>query len=116
MSKPMETIQTVHGRLDSVNLQKILDSYDTQGLLTAIDELDKLVNEVRGEGGLRDMLLRLHAMAHTVINGAPMAVSGDQESLPELATEVAMQLHEAVSLLQQWTRRIEPLESLMAED
>lgn len=71
MSTSRETIDTAYGRVDSTNLQLIQDSYDTQALLSSIDELDDLIREVRGENGLRDMLLSLHAMAHTVVNGAP---------------------------------------------
>lgn len=116
MSKSRETIETAYGLLDNTNLQKVRDGYDTRDLLSTIDELDEFVRETRDDDGLRDMLLRLHAMAHTVVNGAPMAVSGGNDSLPELATQVKMQLYEAVSMLQKWIRRIEPLESLIPGD
>jgi hypothetical protein len=117
MSKSRETIETAYVLLDNTNLQKVRDGYDTRDLLSTIDELDELVRETRGEDGLRDMLLRLHAMAHTVVNGAPMAVSGGgHDSLPELATDVKMQLREAVLLFQKWIRRIEPLESPIPGD
>ena len=116
MSTSRETIDTAYGRVDSTNLQLIQDSYDTQTLLSTIDELDDVIREVRSEDGLRDMLLSLHAMAHTVVNGAPMAAPRGHENLPELAGEVSMQLHETVALLQKWIRRIEPLESLMPDD
>jgi hypothetical protein len=112
MSKSRETIETAYGRLDSTNLQKVRDGYDTRDLLSTIDELDEFVRETRDDDGLRDILLRLHAMAHTVVNGAPMAVSGGHDSLPELATDVKMQLSEAALLFQKWIRRVEPLESL----
>jgi hypothetical protein len=41
---------------------------------------------------MRDMLLRLHGMAHTVINGASMSVPPGEESLPELAFDVTAEL------------------------
>lgn len=112
MSTPRAFVETPYGLLDSINFQQVQDGYDTRCLLSSIDELDELVCEVRGEDGLRDMLMRLHAMAHTVVNGAPMAVSGGQDSLPELAMEVTVQLHQTVSLLKKWIQRIEPLVNL----
>ena len=44
------------------------ESYDTAGVLRTIGELDELMTAARREDGLADMLLRLHSMAHTVIN------------------------------------------------
>ena len=116
MSTSRETIDTAYGRVDSTNLQLIQDSYDTQTLLSTIDELDGLIREVSRENGLRDMLLSLHAMAHTVVNRAPLAALGSHDSLPELAGEVSMQLHETAALVQKWIRRIEPLENLAPDD
>lgn len=116
MSTSRETIDTAYGRVDSTNLQKVRDSYDTQTLLSVVDELDDLARDARSEDGLRDMLLSLHTMAHTVINGAPMVAPIGYATLPELAAEVSMQLHEAVSLLQKWIRCVEPLEGLKPVD
>jgi hypothetical protein len=39
-----------------------------------VDQLDDMVDQLRSEDGLRDELLRLHGMAHTVINGAGISV------------------------------------------
>jgi hypothetical protein len=116
MSTSPETIDTAYGRVDSTNLQLIQDSYDTKTLLSTIDELDGLIREVRGENGLRDMLLSLHTMTHTVVNGAPIAALGSHDSLPELVGDVSMQLHETAALVQRWIRRIEPLENLVPDD
>jgi Tfp pilus assembly PilM family ATPase len=44
-------------------------------------------------------VLRLHGMAHSVINGAGLTVSTDAESLPELAGEI---IDEAQRLLQNY--------------
>lgn len=53
-----------------------------------VDELDAMVVAVRDRDGLRESLLRLHAMARTVINGAGMSVAANRESLPELAGDL----------------------------
>lgn len=112
MSMSRETVDTAYGRVDDTNLQKVRGCYDTHTLLSAVDELDGLVSDARSEDGLRDRLLSLHAMAHTVVNGASMVVPGGNASLPESAAEVLMQLHDTVSILQKWIRWIEPLKDL----
>ena len=91
-------------------------SYDTQQLLRAIDDLDELVAGIAARGGLRETLLRLHGMAHAVINGAGLTVATERESLPELAAEGIAELQGAISILQGWVRAIEPLESLRTRE
>jgi hypothetical protein len=58
------------------------------------------------------MLLYLHAMAHTLINGAGMTVPANDESLPELASDISAELLQIILLLQEWRRQLEPLEQL----
>ena len=116
MSEAEQTVDTVHGRLDRRAFEQVRDSFDTTTLLRLIDELDALVAQARGEEGLRDQVLRLHAMAHTIINGAGLSAPTDRESLPELALEVTSQLHEAIGALQSWVRRITPLVDMAADD
>ena len=78
-------------------------------------ELAELLGDVIGEEGWRDRMLRLHGMAHTVINDAGFAGAAD-ETLPELASEITGQMREAIARLETWIQRIEPLEELAARD
>ena len=64
-----------------------------------------------GQDGLRDVLLRLHGMAHAVVNGAGLSGSA-QESLPELAFEATSEIRQTIATLQEWVKLIEPLETL----
>lgn len=116
MSDSKQTVVTAYGRLDQTALQEAQNTYDTRVLLTAVEELDKLLAAARGQDGLRDMLLRLHGMAHSVINGAGLSVATGQESLPELAFDTAAEIRELISTLQRWIARIRPLEELQALD
>ncbi len=109
-------VKTPYGNVDRQALDKLRGQYDTMGLIKTIDELDELTAEARGEDGMRDMLLRLHAMTHTVINGAGINVPVDSESLPELAQELTSQISSAISVMQRWIKRIEPLETLASDD
>lgn len=110
------SVKTPYGALDRDVLSKLRDEYDTTALLKIIDELDDLTADARGEDGLRDLLLRLHSMAHTVINDADINVPANSESLPELAQEITLQLSSAITLMEKWVRRIAPLEKLGTDD
>ena len=55
----------------------------TRGLLNAAEELDRFCARWKRE--LREGLLEVHGMAHTVINGAPLSRAPGKESLPEVA-------------------------------
>lgn len=112
MSDSDATVVTAHGRLDLVALTRAQNSYDTAALLNVVDELDRIVGRARGPDGLRDMLLRLHGMAHVVINGAGLSGSTSQESLPELAFDTTAEILQMISTLQGWVKLIEPLERL----
>lgn len=116
MSDLDATIVTAYGRLDRAALTRAQSSYDTTTLLSAVEELDRTVGRTRGQDGLRDMLLRLHSMAHAVINGAGVSVSTSQESLPELAFDAISEIQQTISTLQRWVKLIEPLESLQPRD
>jgi len=115
MSHDDKIIETVHGTLDRTALEQARDTYDTTCLLRTVDELTELLRDVLGEDGWRDQLLRLHAMAHTVVNDAGFTGSSS-ETLPELASEITGQMGEAIERLQTWIRRIEPLERLTPEE
>jgi len=116
MSETADTVETPYGRLDRAALTRARESYDTAGLLRTVGELDEWIAAVHGEDGFADLLLRLHSMAHTVINGAPMDVVAGDETLPELAQDLIMDLEETIAKLQGWVKRIEPLEALAARD
>ncbi len=115
MSAAEKSVDTPHGRLDREALERARDSYDTTSLLRTVDELAELLGEVAGEDGWRDQLLRLHRMAHTVINGASFT-GATGETLPELALAITAQMSDAVDRLQSWIRRIELLQELEARD
>ncbi|MBT9511138.1 MAG: hypothetical protein IV104_02215 [Acidovorax sp.] len=112
MSDPEITVLTAYGRLDRAALTRLQSTYDTSKLLRAVEQLDSFVGNVRGQDGLRDVLLRLHGMAHAVVNGAGLSGSADEESLPELAFEATSEFRQTIATLQGWVKLIEPLETL----
>ena len=80
MSDPETTALTAYGRLDKAALTRLQSTYDTSKLLRAVEQLDRIVGNARGQDGLRDVLLRLHGMAHVVVNGAGLSGS-DRKSV-----------------------------------
>ncbi|MFK0380327.1 Tn3 family transposase post-transcriptional regulator TnpC [Pandoraea sp. NPDC090278] len=112
MSLPNETIRTPYGNVGCDALHEMQRTYDTTALLRFVDELDAVLAGMQAADGLHDMLLRLHGMAHTVINGADRTVRSDGEGLPELAGDLAIEVQSVISTLQGWLQQIEPLERL----
>lgn len=104
MSESEDIIATPYGRLDRAVLLELENTYDTRMLLTAVEQLDKVLGAARGQEGLRDMLLRLHRMAQTVINGVGLAGDTEGETLPELAFDTTSELRELIATLQRWVR------------
>lgn len=116
MSDSDDTIVTPYGRLDRAALLELENTYDTRVLLKAVEQLDQVLGAARAQDGLRDTLLRLHSMAHTVVNGAGMVANAKGDTLPELAFDTTSELRELVETLQRWIKQIEPLERLQPRD
>lgn len=112
---PHSTTSTPYGLLDTEALREAEQSFDTRVLLKLVDELDHFTICARQEGGLRDRLLRLHGMAHSVINGAGLSASAG-ESLPEAAADIVGELHDAMDMLRRWSQPLQVLERLVARD
>jgi hypothetical protein len=109
MTDTSSTISTAYGLVDSAALDELQASFDTSMLLRMVDEIDFAAAASRGENSLREMVLRLHAMTHTVINGAGMSVGTDAETLPELADAIVDDMRETVARMRTWIARVEPL-------
>lgn len=109
------SIQTAHGLVDASALEAARDSFDTGVLLQSVEEIDEVVRQLSGEGGLRDQLLQLHAMASTVLNGTGMS-SSSGETLPDAASDVIDDVREIMSVLRRAADRAAPLAALAAAE
>lgn len=110
-----QTVSTPYGLLDRAALREAQQSFDTRGLLRMVEELDRFTIGAREQDGLRDQLLQLHRLSHAVINGAGLSGSS-AESLPELATDILMEVQQAVAVLRAWCAPLEVLQALAARD
>jgi hypothetical protein len=105
-----DLIRTPYGLVRLDVLQALQSSFDTTVLLKTVDELDRIWGQWKKE--LRDDLLRLHAMAHTVINDAPLTYPPPDESLADMAASVAEQLQDYREVLEGTIAGIKQLASL----
>jgi hypothetical protein len=93
-----DLIATPYGKLRAVGLEELQSGYDTREILAAVDALDRRCALWKRE--LRDDLLAVHGMAHTVVNGAPLTQAPGNESLPEVAYSLAEEFREWRQALQ----------------
>ena len=92
-----DLIETPYGVVRLGALRALQSSFDTTMLLKIVEDLDEFWVQWKQE--LRDDILRVHAMAHTVINDAPLSHPPGNEPLAEMAGSVAEQLQDCRQVL-----------------
>jgi hypothetical protein len=105
--------KTAFGPVNAAALERLLESFETQSLLDAVDQVDRLAEWI--DDSFRQDLLRLHGMANTIINNAPKTTSSDKEKIWELAGSLAMELEEMVENLGATLERLHQLAKLAPE-
>ncbi|MGH8787418.1 MAG: Tn3 family transposase post-transcriptional regulator TnpC [Cupriavidus necator] len=112
----MPEIDTPYGKVDVEALQALRETFDTNVILRVVDQLDAIRSRCCDPTGLRDDLLRLHCMAHTVINGAALSCSATGPTLVDLAEAVIEELEDWILLLKHAAQALRPLEPLRPDD
>ncbi len=105
--------KTAFGSVNANALERLRESFETQQLLDAVDQVDH-VAELVNDSSFRKDLLRLHGMAHTIINDAPKTVSS-KEKIWELAGALALELEDVVEDLQSTLGLLNQLAELAPE-
>ena len=106
--------KTAFGSVNAAALEHLQESFETQRLLDAVDQVDHIA-ELVNDGSFRRDLLRLHSMAHTIINGAPKTAFS-KETIWELAGALALELEDVVENLQSTLALLQQLAELAPED
>ena len=114
--KTPSSIETVYGRVDGKTLEQLQEEFDTYKLLDLIDEIDALRDRICDPDGMRAELLRLHAMAHTVINDAPLTMGTDDLTIWEHADELATEFATFANQARRASSLLDQLAKLMPED
>lgn len=111
---PERTRKTAYGVVNAEVLERLEQSFETQRLLEAVDQLDRFAG-LATDGTLRQDMLRLHGMAHTILNGAPITVRAGRKRIWELAVDLSMEIEDAVEGLSAALRLLEQLAELAPE-
>ena len=102
---------TPYGDVDAVVLARLRQDFDTALLLELVERLAPVAQRFKAQGGLRDEMLRLHRMAHTVINGVNLSEPAS-EDLWEVATELMDDLRQTAEICQEIASALQPLADL----
>ena len=108
-----ELIQTPYGEVRAEGLAELQASFDTRQMLAVVDDLDRFCAQWKRE--LRADLLRLHGMAHTVINGAPLASVRGEDGLSELAFSIADEFRDWQQFLRSTIVQLDQIAGLAPE-
>jgi len=87
-----QSIDTAVGRVDATALEELRENFGTHELLELVDALDEWRGRIGDPDGLRAGVLRLHAMAHTLVNGAPLTTNVENLAIWELADALESEL------------------------
>lgn len=107
---------TYFGNVDTAALARLESSYDTTRLLAAVDIGDRIRTQLHDPEGLRDNLLEIHSMAHSVLNGVQSVLSRNEGTLPEQVLDALDLIDEFVMELTRVRTILEPLEALQPDD
>src|SRR3546814_255654 len=77
------------GGVDAIGLQQLRTTFDTTQLLRAVDDLDTICALVADPDELRTDLLRLHGMAHALINGGAISQTSADKTTAQLGVDIA---------------------------
>lgn len=107
---------TCFGDVDTAALERLESSYDTTRLLAAVDTVDRIRTQLHDPEGLRDDLLEIHSMAHSVLNGAPSVPSRREGTLPERVVDTLDLIDEFIVELTRVRTILDPLEALYPDE
>jgi hypothetical protein len=102
---------TPYGDVDAAALTRLRENFDTALLLELVERLAPIAQRFKAHGGLRDDMLRLHRMAHTVINGVSLS-EPISEDLWEVAAEIIDELQQTADACQEIVSALQPLANL----
>lgn len=94
---------TRYGLVDTAVLERLREEFDTRSILDAVDKIDEIRYHI---DSVRDELLKLHSMAHDLINGAGSGDSAPEQPIWELSEEISMTIWE-------WSDQLETVRETM---
>lgn len=116
MSARAAVFATAYGEVDAAALETLESNYDTTRILAAVGSLDLVRVSLHDPEGLRDDLLRLHGMAHSIVNGAGLTVTAQGEPFVDQVSDVLDQIDHYAAELLAIREVLQPLETLRPDD
>ncbi len=116
MNRLLPTVSTPYGMVDKAALENLRDDYSTGQLLQLVDVIDAVRARMSDPDGVRADLLRLHAMAHTILHGAALTVAPNETAVWELADELATEFRDWITLFARAVDRLAPLAELVPNE
>jgi len=107
---------TPYGDVDAAALATLRAEFDAGELLKQATALEPLSTRLATRDGVRDDLLRLHRMACTVINGAPLSEPAGSDDLWELARDLCDELDDWAERLHGVAAAMRPLACLQPDN
>lgn len=105
-------------RVNIRQLQTLQESFDTSKLLEASNFMDSLGHRCDfAPEGIRNDFLRLHSMAHELINGGvPTLNPLPGETIHDLALDLSDEISDWIVMLRKIQKRLDKLVALAPED
>jgi hypothetical protein len=107
----MSTV-TRYGKVNSAVLEELRESFDTRRILDAVDKIDDIRCRI---DDIRDELLKLHGMAHDLINDAGPDGPPPEYPIWELADEISMTIWEWPKYLDMVRHTVDQIATLLPE-
>jgi hypothetical protein len=108
--------ETSYGTLNSKKLEELQQNFDTTKILAAVDTIDEIRYRICEPDGMRQDLLYLHSMAHTVINGDSTMNAPIGTCIWEVAQELELEIDEFATKLSEIANLLIKLSELVPDD
>jgi hypothetical protein len=108
--------ETSYGTLNSKKLEELQQNFDTTKILAAVDTIDEIRYRICEPDGMRQDLLDLHSMAHTIINGDSTMNVPSGTCIWEVAQDLELEIDEFATKLGEIADLLIRLGELVPED
>ena len=108
--------ETSYGTLNSKKLEELQQNFDTTKILAAVDTIDEIRYRICEPDGMRQDLLDLHSMAHTIINGDSAVNVPRGTCIWEVAQALELEIDEFATKLSEIANLLIKLGELVPDD
>jgi hypothetical protein len=111
-----KNVKTIGGVVNAKVLEELQEEFDTTQILDAVDTIDEIRYRICDPEGMREELLRLHGLAHALINGDNSNASEEDGPIWQLADDLEYEISEWMDKLRNLAGMLDQLVSLMPDE